>query len=212
MSQETIKDILAVTHAIINESHVVYTSGKHGLSYINKDAIYPHTSKTAQICYELTDRLCHEHVFNVDVVVGPALGGIILSQWIAYHFSQIQQREVLAVYAEKDETGNFVIKRGYDKLIKGKKVLVVEDVLNTGGSVKKVVEAVRVIDGEVVGVGAICNRGKVTKEDVGDVPLLLSLVNIEMESWEPEECPLCQQNIPINTDVGKGREFLAAQK
>lgn len=213
MNQKQVMGIFAGTHAIITGSHVVYASGKHGSAYINKDAVYPHTDKIANLCYELVERLIRQaKISDIDVVIGPALGGIILSQWVANHLSQMRRKEVLAVYAEKDENGTFVIKRGYDKLIKDKKVLLVEDVLTTGGSVKKVIEVVRSIGGQIVGVGALCNRGGVTAADIGDVPVLLSLVNIQMEAWDPEECPLCKQGVPINTDVGKGRQFLAAQQ
>jgi len=214
MNDQQIMDIFTNTHAIIEETHVVLKSGRHGSAYINKDAIYPYTDKIAELCYELVERLIRKaKVFEVDVVVGPALGGIILSQWIAYNFSSMKKRDVLAVYAEKDGNDAFIIKRGYDKLIKDKKVLIVEDVLTTGGSVKKVVEVVRALGGQILGVGALCNRGNVTVADIGDVPVLLSLVNdLKMETWAQADCPLCAQDVPINTDVGKGREFLAAQQ
>jgi orotate phosphoribosyltransferase len=114
---------------------------------------------------------------------------------------------VYGVYAEK-EGDSFAIRRGYGRLITGKKVLVVDDVLTTGGSVTKVIEAVRSIDGIVVGLGVICNRGGVTAHDVA-VPKLVSLAQIDLDSWRAEDCPLCAQNVPINIDVGKGREFLA---
>ncbi|MEI6499047.1 MAG: phosphoribosyltransferase family protein [bacterium] len=111
------------------------------------------------------------------------------------------------------DTGKFVFKRGYGDLVAGgKKVLVVEDVLTTGSSVKKVVEAVRAIGGEVVGVAALCNRGAVTAKDIGDVPELFSLMNISMESWDASECPLCAAGVPINTTVGKGQAFLDRQR
>ena len=93
-----------------------------------------------------------------------------------------------------------------------KKVLVVEDVLTTGGSVKKVVEAVRALEGQVIGVGALCNSGNITANDLGNVPELLALVKISLESWEEKDCPLCQRQVPINTVLGKGQEFLVRQK
>lgn len=147
---------------------------------------------------------------NVHVVIAPAIGGVILSQWTAHHLSEMNGREVLAVYAEKSASGDtFVIKRGYDKLIPGKNVLVVEDVLTTGGSAKQVIEATRVIGGNVVGLGVLCNRGAVTTQDVADVPKMTALVNVTLDAWDEASCPLCKQNVPVNTDVGKGREFLA---
>ena len=114
------------------------------------------------------------------------------------------------MYADKDGD-NFVIKRGYDKLIAGKNILVVEDVLTTGGSVRKVIEAVRALGGNVIGLGVLCNRGGVTAQDVANA-LIFALVNVKMDAWSPVDCPLCAQGVPINTNVGKGREFLALKK
>ncbi len=121
----------------------------------------------------------------------------------------------MGVYAEKADDETFVIRRGYDKLVAGKRVLVVEDVLTTGGSAKKVVEAVRAIGGEVIGLGVLCNRGGITPQDVGDVPELFALVNVKLDAWDEEECLRtgpCSKGIPINTDVGKGREYLAKKQ
>lgn len=196
--------------AILKDRHIVYTSGKHGSAYVNKDAIYPHTALTKELCLEMAKPWVSE---KVDVALAPAVGGVILSQWVAYHLSDLLKREVLGVYAEKNPTGEgFVIKRGYDQLIKGKNVLILEDILTTGISVKRVVEAVRECGGNVVGVSAICNRGGVTPKDLGDVPKLLSLVHVALESYDAPACPLCEKNVPIDTSVGKGREYLASKK
>lgn len=153
---------------------------------------------------------------GVQVVVGPEKGGIILSQWTAFWLQTWNTthdvEEVLGVYAEKTG-GCFVFNQEYGKLVTGKRILVVEDVLTTGGSVKKVAEAVRVYGGDVIGVGALVNRGGVTPKDI-NVPKLFSLVNAKFDAWlldvwNETNCPLCKQNIPINTDIGHGREFLA---
>ena len=194
--------------AITTNTHVVYTSGKHGSMYINKDALYPHTKETSALCRDLAEHFANE---KVDVVVGPAIGGIIPSQWIAYHLSEITGREILGVYAEKTDDG-FMIKRGYDKLISGKNILVFEDNLTTGGSIKKVIALIRSLGGHVVGLGAFCNRGNIQPEDVGGIPQLFSLLNITMDAWEEADCPLCAAHIPINTTIGKGLEFLAKKE
>lgn len=149
----------------------------------------------------------------MEVVIAPAIGGVILSQWTAHHLTEMNGHEVFGVYAEKSEGGDaFVIKRDYDKLIAGKNVLVVEDVLTTGGSAKKVIEATRAIGGNVIGLGVLCNRGGITPQDVADVPKLTSLVNVKLDAWDEATCPLCEQNVPVNTDVGKGRQFLARKQ
>jgi orotate phosphoribosyltransferase len=210
-TEKQLLETLERVGAIIQNSHIVYTSGRHGSAYVNKDAIYPHTQVTSHLCWNMAE---HFRDGGVDVVLAPAVGGIILSQWVAHHLTEMCQREILGVYAEKGTEASagteaeFVIKRGYDKLIAGKNVLVVEDILTTGGSVKKVVEVIRQTGAQVIGVGAICNRGEVTREQLGSVPELFSLVHIALQSWEEKNCPLCSKKVPINTSVGKGAEFL----
>jgi orotate phosphoribosyltransferase len=193
--------ILAEAHAVLTGGHVVYTSGRHGSAYVNKDAVYPHPGRVSELCRLLADGT---RALRPEVVCGPALGGIILSQWTAHHLG------ALAVYAEKLPAGGLALRRGYDRLVAGRRVLVVEDVLNTGGSVRDAVSAVRKAGGEVVAVAALCNRGGVTAADL-DVPALVSLVELSLDSWEAADCPLCRAGVPVNTDVGKGREFLAAR-
>lgn len=210
MNEQQVLNVLQRVGAVITDSHIVYTSGKHGSAYVNKDAVYLHPAETSLLCNEISRQFTED---AVDVVIAPAIGGVILSQWVAYHLSRLTEREVLAVYAEKAEGGDtFVIKRGYDQLIAGKNVLVVEDVLTTGGSAKKVVVAARANGGNVIGLGALCNRGGITPQDVADPPKLRALVNVKLDAWDEADCPLCAGNVPINTDVGKGRGFLARKQ
>ncbi|MBF0465598.1 MAG: phosphoribosyltransferase [Nitrospirae bacterium] len=206
MKESDVLKLLENIGAVIKNSHIVYTSGRHGSAYVNKDALYPHTSLISDLCKLFAKNFADD---GVEVVIAPAIGGVILSQWTAHHLSEITGREVLAVYAEKTEDGGFVIKRGYDKIIAGRKALVLEDVLTTGGSVKKVIEATGNFGGEVIGLGVLCNRGGIKPGDVANPPKLFTLINVALESWDEAECPLCAKNVPVNTDVGKGREFLA---
>jgi len=198
-TSERAQAILAEARAIITGSHIVYTSGKHGSAYVNKDAVYPNTARVAELCRFLADAAAPH---RPEVVCGPATGGIILAQWTGHHLG------IPAVYAEKAPEGGMALRRGYDKLVAGKRVLVVEDILNTGGSVKDAVAAVRAAGGTVVAVGALVNRGAITAADVG-VPALTALFDVALDAWDAAACPLCRDGVPINTDVGKGREFLA---
>ena len=225
MNEQEVLEILGRVGAVINDSHIVYTSGKHGTAYINKDALYPYTGYTSDLCREIAEQFTN---YSVEMVIAPAIGGVILSQWTAHHLSKINGYKVLGVYAEKEilaipdpegksrpcyvETGNFIIKRGYDKLVAKRNVLVVEDVLTTGGSAKKVIEAVRIIGCNVVGLGVLCNRGGITPQDVANPLKLFALTHVKLDSWEEADCPLCAQGVPINTDVGKGREYLARKE
>lgn len=199
-------DILKKIGAVITDDHFVYTSGKHGSVYINKDALYPHTQETSQVCRIMAEMFKDK---DVEVVVGPALGGIILSQWVAHHLSQMKGMEVFGIYTEKDETDNQVLRRGYDQVVKGKKVLVVEDLTTTGGSVKKVVDNVRVAGAEVVAVCVMVNRDpkNVNTASVG-APFEAADV-LEAQAFDEKDCPLCKSGVPINTTVGHGKEYLA---
>lgn len=138
-SADQVMEELAQIGAVIGNSHVVYTSGMHGSTYVNKDAIYPHT----HLVRELTQSMALPfRKRSIEVVVGPEKGGIILSQAVAFQLQTWNMShdidEVLSAYAEKDGD-NFVFRRGYENLIAGRQILIVEDILTTGGSVLKVV-------------------------------------------------------------------------
>ena len=77
---------------------------------------------------------------------------------------------------------------------------------------KKVVETARRIPCNVVGVAALCNRGGITAKDIAAVPILDSLIQVSLETWDEKDCPLCKKVIPINQELGKGREFLSKKK
>lgn len=205
MNEEEVLDLLQKVGAF-RAGHFVLTSGRHASSYILKDAMYAYTRETSQVCRAMAERFKD---VGVEVVIGPAIGAAILAQWTAYHLCDLTGREVYGVYADKDGQGGFIIKRGYDQVIKGKKTLVVEDLTTTGGSIKKVVEAARVAGADVVGAITICNRGDVTKENVGNPPIFDQLLKVHLSSWEESECELCEGNIPVTTDIGHGKDFLA---
>ena len=204
MNEQEVRRIFDET-GVLRRGHFVYTSCLHGEFYIDKDMIYIHPVIISRLCSVIAEQFADD---GVEVVVGPEKGGIILSQWVGYYCSLITNREVLAFYAEKKD-GGFIIKRGGAKdIICGKRILVVEDVLTTGGSARKVTEVVRAMGGKVVGLGALCNRGGIRPQDVADVPKLTALMNIRLETWEEAACPLCGRGVPINTDIGKGLEFM----
>lgn len=197
--------IFGDARAIVTGDHFVYTSGRHGSVYVNKDAVYPSTALVSRLCYGLA-----EQSGDVDTVIGLANGGIILSQWTAYHLSYILGKHVHSVYAEQGD-GDAIVKRGFPEFVRGKRVFAVEDIVTTGASARNLISAVRKIGGEVTGLGALCNRGGVTAEHLGDPPVFKSLVTVSAESWPESECPLCRDGIPVNTELGHGRNFLVSR-
>ncbi len=206
--EEKVKKILASTNAVLTNGHFVYVSAKHGDKYINKDAIYPHPNSIRKLCKMWAGDFKNS---GVEVVVGPAMGGVILSHDTATELTKLLKKDVPGVYAEKDGEGGFKFTRGYDAFVKGKKVLVVEDVLTTGGSVKKVIDLTREAGGKIVGLGVIANRGNVKAKDVG-VKKIDALIDIQMVTMEAKDCTLCKEKVPVNTNVGKGKLFLAGKK
>jgi len=205
MTEAEVLDLLQKVGAF-RAGHFVLISGRHADSYINKDALYPYTEDTSKLCRAVAERFMDK---NVEAVIGPAVGAAILSMWTAYHLSEMTNKEVYGTYADKDGQGGFVIKRGFDGIIRGKRTLVVEDLTTTGGSVKKVVEAARGVGAEVVGVAVLGNRGDVTSEMVGNPPEFVSMVHIHLDSWDANDCDLCKKGIPVNTDIGHGKHFMA---
>src|SRR3990172_13325371 len=124
MFENKVISILKKVGTVLTDDHFVYTSGKHGSVYINKDAVYPHTKETSQIGKLFAQKFKDEYI---DVVAAPAVGGTILSQWTAFHLSELMGKEVLSVYTEKDKgttasaaESEHIFRRGYDKLIKEK--------------------------------------------------------------------------------------------
>jgi orotate phosphoribosyltransferase len=209
MNEPEIMQKFAAVGAIVSGSHFVYTSGRHSSVYINKDALYVHPRIIAELCQRMAEPYDAD---LVDVVVAPVLGGIVLSQWVAYALNLRRcSGETLAVFAEKSSDSaekHFVFTRGYDRYIANKNILIVEDILTTGGSVRQVIELVRQHRGNIIGVSALCNRGNVQPRDIDDVAID-ALIKIDLQTYAAEACPFCASGVPINTELGKGRVFVA---
>lgn len=204
--QEEVIAILKKVGAVLTDSHFVGTSGRHMSIYVNKDALLPHPQETARVGELFAEK---NKDLAVDFVVSPAMGAVILGHWTAYYLSKITGREIGFVYTEKDKEENQIFKRGYDKMIAGKNVLIIEDTTATGLSVRRTVEPVRAAGANILRACVIINRDtkNITSESVG-VPLAW-LAEIPAETYAPEECPLCASCVPIDTRVGHGKKFLA---
>lgn len=183
--------------AVFTDKHFVYTSGKHGSGYINMDMMFPHTDLVAQICRELAMPFADDF----DTVVAPATGGIVLAVLTA------RETGTKGVWADKGGESGFVFERaGFVQQVAGKRVLVVEDLLTTGGSVEKVCREVEKVGGTVVGVSVVCNRGGVTAADLA-VPQLAALAEVSFTAMDPAECDACKAGVPIVEDMGHGDDY-----
>jgi orotate phosphoribosyltransferase len=209
---------LIEAQAIVRNGHYVYASGRHGSAFINKDALFADPKAASQIAWQIAVEVPD----NIEVIAGAAVGGAILSQLVAFHYSLNRHRPVTAVFADKTGDGqHLVLKRGYDRLVRDKRVLLVEDVVTTAGSLERLFRAVDVAGGYVPQALAIVDRRQYDYPNIvfphgrePDEQMALSfraLCRIELQSWPAKGCPLCAQGVPINTDIGHGEAFLYGQ-
>lgn len=180
---DSLESLLQERGAVLR-GHFQFASGRHGDTYIEKFRILQWPDLTGPMC----EMIAEHFRGKADLVAGPTTGGIILAYETARHLG------LASFIAERKEDGpGREFRRGFE-LGAGDKVLVVDDVLTTGGSVREVIDAVRERGAEVVGVGMLVDRtgGKV---DFG-VPFF-ACISLDVVSWTPEECPLCKQGIDL---------------
>ena len=169
----------------IKKGHFKLTSGVHSDTYIQCAQVMQHPGFMHNLCSELGRKFKGE---DIDVIVGPAIGGIIISHVMA----QVLGPWVRAIFTER-ENGTMTLRRSFE-INKGERVLVVEDVTTTGGSVREVINIVRERGGEIVGVGVLIDRSG-GHLDFG--VKMKSLLTLDIKSYQPEDCPLCKKGIPI---------------
>lgn len=179
MTSDEVLDLFRQTGALL-EGHFEYASGRHGRQFLQAARVLHHPQHTERMCKDLAAKFADE---NVGMVVGPATGGIILAYETARHL------DCRAAFTEKEPNGSMALKRGI-RLDPGTRVLVVEDIITTGGSVQKSIDHLRGRDAIVVGVGALVDRsgGKASFDCRFE-----ALAQIKMENWDPAECPLCAE-------------------
>lgn len=163
--------------------HFRLTSGRHSNKYMQCAQVLQYPQYASVLCDSLAEKFKGT---QVDLVVGPAMGGII----VAY---EVGRALGVKTFFTERENGAMALRRGFT-INPGEKVLVVEDVVTTGGSVKEVIDVVREKGGEVVGVGVLVDRSNGTV-DFG-VPTQ-SILKMEIVSYPPEECPLCKEGLPV---------------
>ncbi len=166
------------------EGHFQLSSGKHSGLYVEKFRLLERPPQTDALCAMIAG---WAKVLRPALVAGPTTGGLLVSYEVARHLG------VRSIFAEKDETGGRSFQRGFT-IARGERVLVVDDVLTTGGSIRDVLEAVRGLGGETVGVAAIIDRGG-GKIDFG-VPFFACLT-LDLPAYAPGACPLCDQELPL---------------
>jgi len=169
----------------IQKGHFKLTSGVHSDTYIQCAQIMQYPEFMHNLCSELGKKFRGD---DIDVIVGPAIGGIIM----AHVMARVLGPWVRAIFTER-ENSKMTLRRSFE-IKEGEKVLVVEDVTTTGSSVREVIDIVNSRQGKVVGVGVLIDRsgGKV---DFGIKTE--KLLTVDIKTYLPEECPLCKKGIPV---------------
>lgn len=187
--------------------HFKGTSGKHIGAYCNIDPVLPYVEEVSAMVNEIAEYFKDD---RIETVIAPATGGIPLAHWGAFHLMEKNEsRDVLGVWADKAKPEGFVIERdGFVEAIKDKNVLLVEDIINTSYSIKKVIDLVREHGGDVVGVGALVANSNTSAELLG-VDKFFKLVTFVNQAWEEGECKLCNEKVPMVIDIGHGDKFAA---
>lgn len=168
---------------VLQQGHFRLTSGLHSNQYMQCASVFKRPENAEKLISLLKNKLPKD----VDTVIAPAIGGICMGYEVARALG------CNSIFAERQD-GVMTLRRGF-VLNPGEKVLIAEDVVTTGGSVKEVVEIVKAAGCEVVGVASLVDRSN-GKVDFG-VPFF-SLLAMDITTYQPEECPLCQQGIPID--------------
>ena len=181
MTTEQVLEIFETTGALL-KGHFRLRSGLHSDCFLQTAVVLQYPEIATQLCKQLSNQIDNE----VDVVIGPAIGGVIIAHEIA------QALVARAIFGEK-RNGEMILRPGF-QINSGDRVLAVDDVLTTGGSVSKLIDLTRQHEGEVIAVAFLVDRSS-SPIDFG-VPQFC-LANIDASTYCPEDCPMDKAGVPI---------------
>jgi orotate phosphoribosyltransferase len=174
-------------YGVLHHGHFKLSSGKHSDTYLQCARILEHP----RVAASLGEALAKCYPEGADVVASPALGGILIGNAVAYAIG------CRFLFTERVD-GTMALRRG-QAIAAGERVLVVEDVITTGGSAAEVVKLCEAAGAKVLGVGALVDRSQ------GQAPFHLeSLLRVDARTWNPDECPLCARGEPLTTPGSRG--------
>ncbi len=179
ITNERVTEVLKEAGVLL-EGHFLLTSGRHSNKYLQCANIFRNTKYSEELCAALAEKYKDD---DIQLIIGPAMGAVQMAYEVSRNFGCEN------FFTERDENGKMQLRRGFS-IKPGQRVLVVEDVVTTGGSVREVVEYIQNNGGVVAGVGSIVDRtgGNI---DFG-VPFK-AVYSVDVQSWDKDECPLCKE-------------------
>jgi orotate phosphoribosyltransferase len=190
MNPDAVLELFEKTGALLH-GHFLLSSGLHSRQYFQCAKVLQYPPFAEQLCSEIA---AHFAKSNIAAVAAPALGGIIVAHETARHLSEPDplRGNTRAIFTER-EGGSMALRRGFE-IQKGERVLVVEDVITTGGSLAEVIALVKALGGEIAGAACIVDRSG-GRADLGVE--VFSLIQLNIETMPPERCALCRQGAPL---------------
>ena len=182
MTRDELLDLFRRSGALL-EGHFRLTSGLHSSGYLQCALVLQHPAHAEVLGRAIADRT---RSLRPTAVLSPALGGVVIGHEVGRALG------VRALFAERQD-GELTLRRGF-VIAENDRVLVVEDVLTTGGSTRETMQVARASGGQVVGAASIVNRSGGRAEF--DVPFA-SLLDVDLPTYEPNDCPLCAQGLPV---------------
>lgn len=179
-----VEEIFDKSGAIL-KGHFLLTSGLHSPVYWEKFQVLQFPNYTEELCRMITTHFLGQ---GIQVVAGPTTGGIILA------FEVARQMGVRGIFAEKEGATGRAFRRGFS-INSNERVLIVDDIITTGGSIREVMAAVANQGGIIVGVGVLVDRSE-QRVDFG-VPFFSCYRATAPPTYTPENCPLCAAQIPL---------------
>ncbi|MGH2807513.1 MAG: orotate phosphoribosyltransferase [Actinomycetota bacterium] len=190
MNTNEMRQVLEERGAVM-DGHFRLSSGRHSDLFVQKFRVL----EDPRLAQSFGDAIAELFRDGFDVVASPAVGAIVLG------FSTALAGDARFIFAERVED-KMEFRRGF-QIAPHERVLVIEDVITTGGSVKEVVDLVAERGGTVVGVGTLIDRGDPARPPDFGVPLR-ALLKLEVSSWAADDCPLCSEGRPLD-DPGSRR-------
>ncbi len=181
--QDAILEVFREAGALL-EGHFLLSSGMHSPTYLQCALVLQDPGRAGRLCSELARHFTQS---DVRTVIGPAIGGIVVAHEVARALG------VKALFAERQD-GRMTLRRGFT-VEAGERVLLAEDVVTTGGSLREVQQMVTAAGADVVGVASLVDR--TSGRDPGFGMPLVSLVAIDVPTYSADDCPLCREGLPL---------------
>lgn len=186
MTRETVLDLFRETGAYL-EGHFRLSSGLHSPAYLQCALVLQHPRHAEALGQALGQALAGQVAGRAEVVVSPAMGGLIIGHEVARALGARH------IFAERDADRRMALRRGF-RMAHGERAVIVEDVITTGGSSLEVAQLLRALGAHVAGAASIIDRSG-GRADLG-LPRV-ALATLDVAAWKPEDCPLCAQGLPV---------------